>query len=61
MLEEGAPCAYLEPAFLEGVAHFDKNELNEWISIINQKEGESCIKIIEVFWNMPENYYSILY
>lgn len=42
-------------------AHFDKAELNEWVGIINQKESATCIKILEIFWNMPEDYYSLLY
>lgn len=42
-------------------AHFDKAELNKWIALTNKTESQNCIKILEVFWNMPEDSYSLLY
>lgn len=41
-------------------AHFDKNELTEWIQVVNREEHHS-MTILELFWNMPEDYYSLLY
>lgn len=42
-------------------AHFDKAELNDWIALTNKTESHNCIKILELFWNMPEDSYSMLY
>ena len=42
-------------------SHFDKSELMEWITVVNQEESPSLIRVLDLYWNTPEEYYSLLY
>lgn len=54
---------YLRESVID-LLSIDKHELEEWIEKCNEeiKKGNSFSQpIVELYWNTPEGYYSILY
>ena len=42
-------------------SQINKDDLQEWINLNNKMGSECCIKIMELFWSMPEDSYTLIY